>query len=82
MDISAVGSSNLQNLQYISPNLRSRSQRPVAMSQDSGSTESVAPRNNEVTQRLDGLSKIQHALVSAIRTGENIERQGLLNPIR
>lgn len=82
MDISSVGSFQLSNLKVVTPRAQSRLQRPEATSEDSQQVEKVVPRNRDVGQRLDVLGKIQQAFVSALRTGQNIEQQGLFSPIQ
>jgi hypothetical protein len=82
MNISSVGSSDSNVPIYFA---RSRASAPQSNSsenlRDTGRTSSIGPSNSGLVDKLDGMTRVQQALISAMRTGEAIESQGLLSVI-
>jgi hypothetical protein len=81
MDISSVDLSKLQLVSTRSGTAR-RSSRAQASDDASQKVNPTAPRLNEnASKKLDAVGKVQQAFMFALRLGEDISRQGILEPI-
>jgi hypothetical protein len=81
MDISSVDTSKLRFVSSRSGSAK-RSANSVGAEDPSRQVQPLAQRLNEtVSRKLDGIAKVQQVFLDAMRMGEDLQKQGILEPI-